>query len=184
MIDSSAGSSNYPLPPTWKSLFGKNLLLVYNEFDLHNPLLLTRPLQAPTGTQTTDQAPLTSPPAPDRPDTATSPVPSCPVARVAPKYLFLLAPGNYVKPDMDGTATSVAQLELEARNRGHRETSQQKAERLAHQFVILACDTDDVDVAKDEWTGCWSWAMRGRINRRSERASVFHRTAPPASCMP
>lgn len=113
-----------PYPDGFKNMFGKWFVPVYNLFDLHNPQLLTAVKNA-TGDQL-----------------------RCPDgARAAPRYLFLLAPSVYVKPD---TLDKISQFETEGRL-GSGEDPQSSYNLLTRQFVILACNTSDIAAVRDEW---------------------------------
>ena len=127
-------------------MLGRDFLPVYNLFDLHNPLLLTAPnVLTPPPVQTT--APLSSPPA-------------CPDAtRSAPKYLYLLKPGRYIKPDMgDPPSGYDAQFETEARTDPH-EKSNESVKLLARQFILMACDTPTYEAISQEWNRLLETAM-------------------------
>jgi hypothetical protein len=113
-----------PYPRDFKDLFPMWFMPVYNLFDLHNPYLLTAPKRPKT-----DSAACR-----DR-------------ARQAPRYLFLLTPAVYVKPD---NRDRISQFETEG-GLGSDDDPKDQYKVLARQFVILACDSADPRDVADEW---------------------------------
>ena len=112
-----------PFPDSFKTMFGRWFMPIYNLFDLHNPRLLTG----------------VSPKA-DRflcPDTT----------RAAAPYLFLLTPSYYVKPD---TVDEITGTETEARLSAKIDPTEEYLP-LTRQFVLLACNVSDSSAVADEW---------------------------------
>jgi hypothetical protein len=135
-----------PYSDDLQKLFPKWIMPIYNLFDLHNPYLLTGPAR-------TDLDPTACR---DR-------------TRRAPRHLFLLTPGAYVKPD---NWKHIGQFETEG-GLGSSVDRKDEYQILTRQFVILACDSADWRDVADEWRRLLASA-RGDDGRRGACGAYLH----------
>lgn len=144
-----------PFPPQWASLFATEFLPIYSLFDLHNSALLHVAKAPPSPAGCPDNA------------------------RKAPPYLFLLAPMQYRKADV-GLEKDVARFESEARPEYVKSPtpaqSREDVNMLARQFILVGCDSLDLNTVNTEWDHLLEVAFKNLPNTPQEPATV------PAPC--
>lgn len=145
-LPNASTGATLPYSDSLRGLFPKWVMPVYNLFDLNNSYLLTGPNR-------TDPDPTTCS---DR-------------VRRAPPNLFLLAPSLYVKPD---NWKRIGQFETEG-GIGSNVDKKDEYLGLTRQFIILACDTQDLKDVTDEWRLLLN-AARGNDGARGKCGPYIH----------
>jgi len=132
-----------PFPKEWAAVLTQTFIPIYNLFDLHNSrLLAVGKVKEPEGKEASG----------DKKASEADALPACfDNTRTAPRYLFLLVPRTYLKPDSPTPASAaITRFENEARLRPP-VAARDEISMLERQFFIVGCGVSDQETPDDAW---------------------------------